>query len=87
MKDLIIIGDVVMWSGCFNTQSPIEATITKIELCSSRRMKYGREIDIVSTENKDFCVFSLSNGHWAYGEQITPINQEELVEAYELYYT
>jgi len=85
MTNKIKQGDVVLWRGCFNTQLPIEATIESIELGSVKRSKYGNKVTSIPEELKDFCCFSLSNGHWAYGEQITTL--EEVTNDYELYYT
>lgn len=93
----IKVGDQVMWRGCWNQQPSIVATITGIELtpsffCTSPniRYKYGVPVNEVETANKDKCVFTLDNGHWAYGNQITPIAVNELAEmteGYEIYYS
>ena len=69
------IGDNVMWRGAWGTQPPVETTVTGIELCSVGS-KYGMPVDKVSW-NKVFdrgVVVTLSNGHWAYGDQIDQIN-------------
>jgi hypothetical protein len=75
MNDMKIkIGDVVMNRGCFGMNPPMEATVTGIELTPFIRYKYGEPVTEIPIEKKDYCVFSLAGGHWAYGEQITPID-------------
>jgi hypothetical protein len=94
MTQTIRTGDRVMWRGCFNTQPAMPVEVTGIELCSVPRSKYGNPINEVPVDKKDYCVFSLSNGHWAYGEQISPAESLECaqicdsqeVEEYEMYY-
>lgn len=46
------------------------AKIKKIELCEKSGDKYGIDINEVYVDLVDRCVFDLSNGHFAYGDQI-----------------
>lgn len=73
MSKIIKVGDVVMWRGCFGTHPPLSAQIKSIELGTVKRSKHGAPVPAVSEELKDFCVFSLHNGHWAYGSQIDTV--------------
>lgn len=66
MKDTIEIGDKVMCRHGI-------ATIRYIELCEYPGQKYGDPVDLVSIDLKNYCVFDLSNGHWQYGSQISPV--------------
>lgn len=70
----IKIGDTVNWRGAWGAQQAQAAIITDIELCEAPRMKYGKPVKSVAVEDKDRCIFSLSNGHWAYGTQVSTIN-------------
>lgn len=65
------IGDKVMWRGAWGTQPPVETTVTEIEICSIGS-KHGRPVKSVSWDkvvDRKVLVI-LSNGHWAYGDQI-----------------
>lgn len=66
----IKVGSSVIWRGGFGTDEPIETTVTHIEKCKQKGQKYGTNTDSIDESEKDFCVFDLSNGHWAYGGQI-----------------
>jgi len=63
-------GDVVIWRGGWGTQSPKKAIVVRMELCENEREKYGELIDAIDLKDKNRAVFSLDNGHWAYGYQI-----------------
>jgi hypothetical protein len=91
---MIKTGDTVLWRGCFNTLLPVEAVIERIEICERPRSKYGKPVSWIPAEAKDYAVFSFTNGHWAYGEQVIPIDSpsdlqicdsQEVEEAFELY--
>jgi hypothetical protein len=87
MNETIKIGDEVMWRGNFNHAPARVAIVTRIEITPYLRCKYGESVPEVQASQKDYCVFVLSSGHWAYGEQIDTINQEAIAEDYELYYS
>lgn len=67
----IKIGDTVIWRGIWGLDNPFPATVTGIELCERYHEKEGAPVNEIEIEYKDNCVFSLDNGHWAYGDQIT----------------
>jgi hypothetical protein len=75
MSTTIKVGDTVNWSGSWGRDPVKEATVVGIELCEAPGMKEGESVDSITVEDKDRCVFDLSNGHWAYGTQIQPINK------------
>lgn len=75
--DKIKIGDVVNWCGNFGTAPARPAIVTEIELCQRERDKYGTPVNEIYTTLKNFCVFSLDTGNWAYGSQIEPIEQPQ----------
>jgi len=69
------VGDTVLWSGSFGMDAAERATVVSIEQTKYPREKDGWDVDEISwdivRENK--AVVTLSNDHWAYGEQIRPI--------------
>jgi hypothetical protein len=69
MSNKIQIGDTINWRGAWGSQPAKKATIEAIELTDGES-KYGTAVTEVPAESKDLCVFSLTNGHWAYGWQI-----------------
>jgi hypothetical protein len=66
------VGDKVMWRGGFGNDAPKEATITGIQVCKVGE-KYGRSVSSVDWSQKDKIVVDLDNGHWARGQQLSPI--------------
>jgi hypothetical protein len=44
-----------------------------IELCEDEHEKYGEPVDEVAVQDIKRCCIDLSDGHWAYGYQITEI--------------
>jgi len=75
MKGTLKLGDRVMWSGAWGTQAPQPTKVESIELCEKRHTKYGQPVIEASwAEQVERCVVTLSNGHWAYGYQLTPIS-------------
>ena len=71
-KNILKIGDKVMWRGGFGTEAPKEAVVESIEICEEGG-KYGEPVDEVSWAKKNRIVVDLDNGHWARGSQISPI--------------
>ena len=53
------------------------ANVTAIEIvediCSGS--KYGVDVPKVPNTIKDNCIFDLDNGHWAYGHQVTILEE------------
>lgn len=69
----IQVGDTVMWRGSFGREAAREAKVTSIEFCTYKREKYGTPVDSIRFADKDYGLFILDNGHWAYGEQIDSV--------------
>ena len=69
----IRIGTKVMWRGCFGNDEPAEAVVTGIEESSVKRSKYGESVQSIGWDRKDYGCYTLDNGHWCYGDQITHI--------------
>jgi cell shape-determining protein MreC len=69
------VGDRVLWSGCFGTEEPKEATVGAIEITEQPRSKYGQAVNSVpwALVYLNRVVVSFTNCHWAYGEQIQKI--------------
>lgn len=75
-KNILKVGDEVMWSGSWGRDVAKTAIVEDIELCEGRS-KYGVPVDSVawdgvSNQTVNITV-SLNNGHWAYGHQIKPL--------------
>ena len=49
-----------------------EGKVTGIALCANGD-KYGIPVEEIFVDLKDRCVFDFDNGHWQYGEQVTPV--------------
>lgn len=71
--NLVKEGMKVMYRGCFGMDAPKEAVLTGIELCEDEHEKYGTPVMSVRAEDLYRCCVDLSDGHWAYGYQITEI--------------
>lgn len=71
-KKTLRVGDTVMWRGNFGSAPAIPAKVTDMERSHRPRDKYGQSVDEADWADKDYIVVSLDNGHWAYGEQISP---------------
>lgn len=73
-KDIVAIGDTVVWRGSFGTAAPVNAVVVSMEITHEPRAKAG--IPTAQAFWKDVrdnrVLFTLDNGKWAYGEQITP---------------
>lgn len=69
---VISVGDRVQWRGCFGMDTPMSATVERMEVTEHPRSKYGEPAESVAVElvRANRVVFSLSNGHWCYSEQI-----------------
>jgi hypothetical protein len=72
-------GDMVLWRGSFGASRPIPARVTCITYTSPSDPKgeSAKDEDSVPwarVKNRDVVV-SLSNGHWAYASQISPLPQ------------
>ena len=72
------VGDPVMWKGSWNTQPAERAVVTGLQVTDHPREKYGEEVESVSWALVDAnrVLFSLDNGHWAYGDQISRMAEE-----------
>lgn len=68
------VGDKVMWRGSQGLDAPQEATIHNIDDNVPYGDKYGRPVQEVPwSQVRTSVVVCLTNGHWAYGEQISPL--------------
>lgn len=66
-------GMKVIYRGCWGQDAPKETTVNYIELCEGEHEKYGEPVDEVTVQDIKRCCVDLSDGHWAYGYQITEI--------------
>lgn len=72
--DTIKVGDTVFWGKSLG-RPPVPAKITAIDLCSRPGVKYGVPVKSVPRNLLSSCCVSLDNGHWGYGDQITPMEK------------
>ena len=68
---ILRIGDKVSWRGAWGSHDAVIAIVEGIEI--NCKGKEGYPVDEVSWEEvkRGGVVVDLSNGHWAYGYQIT----------------
>ena len=84
-KNIIKIGSKVIYRGTFGMGYPEEVTIEGIDKCKKERDKYGDAVESIDWDMKNYGCFTLSNGHWCYGEQIdSPLDEEEPKEQIEV---
>ena len=76
-KNIIKIGSKVMYRGNFGMGCPEKVTIKSIDKCKKERDKYGDAVESIDWGMKNYGCFTLSNGHWCYGEQIDSLLDEE----------
>lgn len=76
-KNIIKIGSKVMYRGSFGMGCPEKVTIESIDMCKKERDKYGDAVESIDWDMKNYGCFTLSNGHWCYGEQIDLLLDEE----------
>lgn len=69
----IKVGDSVSWRGAWGSQPAKLAKVIHIEKTENPRQKYGYAVNEILVIEKNHGVFSLDNGHWAYGDQIEHI--------------
>ena len=76
MTDKIKVGSKVMWRGSFGRAEPVEAEIECIQRVA-QGCKTGTVVNSLSwsTINGRNVVIDLTNGHWCYGNQISPIEK------------
>ena len=73
----IKIGSKVIYRGNFGMGCPEKVTIKSIDKCKKERDKYGDAVESIDWDMKNYGCFTLSNGHWCYGEQIDLLLDEE----------
>ena len=76
-KNIIKIGSKVMYRGSFVMGCPEKVTIESIDMCEKEGDKYGDAVESIDWDMKNYGCFTLSNGHWCYGEQIDSLLDEE----------
>lgn len=73
----IKVGDTVMWRGAFGLHAPVPAVIESMQRTKQPHTKYGEDVQSAPWAKKDYLIVSLTNGHWAYGEQLSPMPEQE----------
>lgn len=70
------VGDTVMWRGAWGTGPEAPAVIESIDYVEEEGEKCGVGVDSISWVDvrAGHCVVTLTNGHWAYGHQLSPFD-------------
>ena len=56
-----------------------DASVTSITLTNQRHGKEGRDVPYIHwlLVKKGWVVVDLANGHWQYGDQVSPVQKEK----------
>lgn len=69
------VGSKVKYRRGFSSIVPVEATITDMDYVQPGE-KYGTPVQEVEWDDRDHIVCTMSDGSWAYGEQIDELLDE-----------
>lgn len=75
------VGDKVLWRGAWGNDPPQVAVIRSIELVAPGQKENGTSVDevpwakIEEAGDMNTVVVDLSNGHWAYGYQLSRLKE------------
>jgi hypothetical protein len=72
----ITIGTKVIYRPAWGREPQKTAIVEGIEHCQRKGDKYGDSVSEISWRDKDYGVYILNDGHWAYGHQIDAIASE-----------
>ena len=72
MKNIIKIGDKVVYRPGWGSMAPVTVTVQTMDLTDEPRDKYGDSVKEVTLDQirQNRVLFVLSDGHWAYSDQI-----------------
>ena len=75
MAEKVKIGDTVLWRGGWGSDAPLAAVVDGLDITDEPREKYGTPVQEAywADVQDNRVLFSLSNGHWAYGSQISEV--------------
>lgn len=73
---LLRVGDTVIWRGAWGRERPRRAHVIALEETDAPRSKYGEPVLAIPWDRMAYAVVTLDNGHWAYGEQLSPIRED-----------
>jgi hypothetical protein len=73
MDKKLKIGDTVNWRNAWGKDAPQDAVIESIDVhCNGTKHGKARVEVLWANVNRSNVVVNLTNGSWAYGNQITP---------------
>ena len=75
------VGDTVLWRGRFGDDLPAPVTVLAISRCEHWREKDGKDVPSIPWNEILYACVDLSNGHWAYGDQLSPAEPGERIYA------
>ena len=67
------VGDHVIWRGGFGCDPARPAKVESMELCERPHTKHGEPVEEADWNDKNRLIVTLTNGHWAYGDQLSPM--------------
>ena len=79
LKTMLKVGDSVMWRGSWGRDTPLPTKVTSIEIVAPGEKEGGEDVKQVpwAVVESGCVVVTLDNGHWAYGDQISPASTKE----------
>ena len=76
MEKILKVGATVNWRGGWGFSDPKKARVKAIEVnCRDKDGTQVVEVPWLNVSGRSVIV-SLDNGHWAYGNQISPIKKD-----------
>jgi hypothetical protein len=77
------VGDIVLWSGAWGTQPEQMARVRILTRVDGPGDKDGKDVENMKWEDVPrYALADLDNGHYAYGYQLSPVEQDEAIETY-----
>lgn len=71
-EEIVRVGDTVIWRGAWGQDPAKEAVVDVIEADADFEDRVGRPVESLPWSRVPQSILTLTNGHWAYGYQISP---------------
>jgi hypothetical protein len=69
------VGDTVLWRGGWGRNGPLRVKVISLERCEPGA-KHGDDVtEMPWADVPSWGVADLDNGHWAYGYQLSPLEE------------
>ncbi len=76
-QQILTVGDWVSWRGSWGKDAPKNAKVGAIEFVQPGHRDGKPVTSIFWRDVKAHAVVTLTNGHWAYGKQILPMQEAD----------